>query len=106
MTRQFTATRGKSLGNGQHPKILWNVKNYHEETITKVSSTKTDCIVFSHKNDPLPKNIRAFGTNVKPSDSVKYRGVVLDCKLNFNKYVTHNSQGKEGALIPLLGKKS
>ena len=83
---------------------------YFENSKTKINAAKTEFIIFTQKKKEVtPENITVFDTNIKRSECVKYLGVKLDSKLNFNNHVetTIAKVSKAiGALYPLLGQRS
>ena len=53
-----------------------------------VNPSKTESILFTRKrNVQTSVALRLFGTNIKRVNTVKYLGVVLDSKLNFNYHI-------------------
>ena len=76
------------------------VENWCNNVGLKVNPDKVSLVVFSNKKkrngykDPI-----LFGKQIKPSNEVKYLGVYLDQKLNWEKYLDNITSKAIGALF-------
>ena len=70
-----------------------------------LNANKTEIIIFKSKNKTITKhlNFRISGQKIKPSNKVKYLGVILQEDLHWNKYLS-NLGKKLSRSIGLLSK--
>ena len=51
---------------------------------------KTHFIAFSNKNVPKPDlQIAIYGHKIDETDHTKFLGEIIDCKLNWKKYISY-----------------
>ena len=85
------------------------LREYFFDNKIKINEKKTEAIMFSRKKDPCEPKIAAFGAEVKLKEFVRYLGVILDARLNFQAHINHIASKVNkaiGALYPIIGKNS
>ena len=68
---------------------LKNLTNWLNANKSSLNISKTELIIFKPKRKPLDFNmkIKLNGKRLYPTDSVRYLGVKIDSKLNWNSHV-------------------
>lgn len=82
---------------------------YYLKWKIKINVTKTDIIIFSHKNKKPNKQIKMYGESLEITNKVKYLGLILDPKLSFTHHVlaiTRKVNAAISILYPLICRSS
>lgn len=110
-----TAIVAESSNSNQVNKYIQNhlneLEKYYQKWKIKINTSKTTLIHFTHKNKlaPNPNHLIFNGQIINKQNTVKYLGLTLDRKLNFNDHINNIRQKCYillRSLYPLLSKGS
>lgn len=62
-------------------------KRYFHRWKIKLNEAKTEAIIFTKRRPKISSFVKINNVNLEWKDNVKYLGVILDCRLNFNAHV-------------------
>lgn len=108
-TACFTASNDIDLIIQRLQLAIDKLTDYFSQWKLKLNKTKTEAIIFTRKRRLPSRTLKIDGHPVKWSMSVKYLGLILDKKLNWNDHIHHiASKGLKAfnALSPLLNRRS
>lgn len=69
--------------------LVSNVENWFGKWRLKPNPTKSRLIIFNHKTNAHSPKIQLCGTDISPSNNVKYLGISIDNKINFQEYLRY-----------------
>lgn len=64
--------------------LLDELSNWFRKWRMKINPDKSQFIIFDHKISPASPTLKINGKSIKPVPAIKYLGMNIDCKLNFN----------------------
>lgn len=88
---------------------LDRVQPWFDQWRITINASKTETIFFTHKSIQTTPKIRIKDTTLDWSKQIKYLGIHIDAKLNFNKQVQtaiRKAKGVRHHLFPLINQKS
>ncbi|KAL0269181.1 UNVERIFIED_CONTAM: hypothetical protein PYX00_006993 [Menopon gallinae] len=85
--------------------------DYYKKWHIQINPNKTENIIFCRKytNNKIFSKIKCNGHGVSPKSEVKYLGVTLDQRLNFDRHINKLTQTANGVIkniYPLISKRS
>ena len=80
-------------------KTIKTIENWCKAKGLNISALKTKVVLFTWKRDWTLRPIKVGGTTIELSDSVKFLGVTLDSKLNFNDHIDKITTKATAALM-------
>ena len=75
----------------QYSSVFCSTSEWVRANKLSLNASKTEIIIFKTKNKMITKhlNFRLSGQKMKPTNQVKYLGVILQEDLNWNKYLSN-----------------
>ena len=98
----ITLVKGNDLDviRARTQKTINTIENWCKDNGLNISALKTKIIMFtSNKKWKPPKPITVGGIETELSNSVKFLGVTLDNKLNFNQHITNITKKATASLM-------
>jgi ribonuclease HI len=87
-------------------KLLEDIHKWGRKVKLEFNTTKSCAILFTKKRSITPPIIHMNGTQIKIEDHIKYLGVFIDNKLNFNKHIDYICEKaiKKTSIIPIIAR--
>ena len=92
----------------QTTRKIKEINEWCEKQGLKISALKTQVIYWTKTDDKHPNSIKVKGIDIPLSTSVKYLGVTIDNKLNWNEHIKNTTMKCKQALLAIksaIGKK-